>query len=175
MSKLETYLYESCNAVAAAVESVLTRKTEIPVITGVLERLVSLFQLFSINDIPICRNLVKRLGTDYIIQACSKLTVVSQRTHQPTSDFDFDEMDTASPVNSDETSPFDKESIFGWSQVQLQAYRVMLEYWKWGSGDLMSRWLKLPVSNNKDISSSCALQMVLCLSAAKHNQSKLYV
>ncbi|XP_046673269.1 serine-protein kinase ATM isoform X5 [Homalodisca vitripennis] len=157
--RLETYLYESCNAVAAAVESVLTRKTEIPVITGVLERLVSLFQLFSTNDIPICRNLVKRLGTDYIIQACSKLTVVSQRTHQPTSDFDFDEMDTASPVNSDETSPFDKESIFGWSQVQLQAYRVMLEYWKWGSGDLMSRWLKLPVSNNKDISSSCALQM----------------
>lgn len=60
---------------------------------------------------------------------------------------------------SDEVLPLDKECINGWSQVQLQAYRVILEYSRW-ENNLLPRLFVIPVSNREDVSPECALHMV---------------
>lgn len=60
---------------------------------------------------------------------------------------------------SDEVLPLDKECINGWSQVQLQAYRVILEYSRW-ENNIMPRLFMIPLSNREDVTPECALHMV---------------
>lgn len=64
---------------------------------------------------------------------------------------------------SDEILPLDKENINGWSQVQLQAYRVILEYSRW-ENNIMPRLFMIPVSNREDVTHECALHMVTIFS-----------
>lgn len=60
---------------------------------------------------------------------------------------------------SDEVLPLDKECINGWSQVQLQAYRVILEYSRW-ENNIMPKLFMIPLSNREDVTPECALHMV---------------
>lgn len=83
--RLKQYLLESCDTIAGSIKSILMSSSDIPTIAGVLERLTSLFELFSTFNPSISQSFINHLATEYIIKACEKLATASQRTYLPTS------------------------------------------------------------------------------------------
>lgn len=77
--RLDQYLLESCDTIAGSIKSILMSRSDIPTIAGVLERLTSLFKLFSSFNLSITQRFIEHLATDYIIKACEKLATASQR------------------------------------------------------------------------------------------------